>query len=150
MFNNKKLYLLYKIKYSYIIYFIFIGISLEVSGFHYIEFTSKPYKAGNFAFNSNKDMIIEYSYNEYRLLYGINQNGRPYFHNYRNEIYTNEFVIDKQKYKYYFRYKSRNIFISYANNPEKEYLFSVTHYQAFELYDLRNGRVQLFGAIDTN
>ena len=139
MFNNKKLYELYKIKYTYIIYFIFIGISLEFSDFHYIEFTSKPYRAGHFAFNSNKDMIIEYSYNESRLFYGISKNGRPYFHNNENEIYTNEIIINKNLYSYYLRYESRNTFISFDNNPDKELLFSVTHYQATEIYYLKTG-----------
>ena len=149
MFNNKKLYELYKIKYSYIIYFIFIGISLEFPDFHYIEFTSKPYRAGHFAFNSNKDMIIEYSYNESRLFYGISKNGRPYFHNYENEIYTNEIVINKKQYSYYFRYESRNIFISDVNNQKKEYLLSVTHYQALEIYELINGTYELYRLYDS-
>ena len=36
-----------------------------------LQFNSQHYRAGSFAFNSDGDMIIEYSYNNYRLFFGL-------------------------------------------------------------------------------
>ena len=44
-----------------------------------IVFDSDHYRAGNFAINKNNDMFIEYSYQNKRLFYGLQQNGRYYF-----------------------------------------------------------------------
>ena len=77
-----------KYKYSLLKYIIFIityyiiFIQLNIiycDDLHFIEFNSKNYIGGSFAFNLNGDMIIEYSYNKYRLFYGLKQNGKSYF-----------------------------------------------------------------------
>ena len=107
------------------------------------DFENKFYRAGHFALNKNGDMIIEYSYNESRLFYGISKNGRPYFNNFGNEIDTKEIALDKTKFPFYFRYESRNIFISDVKQ-EIEHLFSVSHYQATEIYNLRTGVILFY------
>ena len=45
----------------------------------YFNLENRQYRAGHFAMNSKGDMIIEYSYNQYRLFYGLRGNGTLYF-----------------------------------------------------------------------
>ena len=38
-------------------------------------FDSNHFRAGHFAFNSNNDLFIQYSYDRYRLFFGLKKNG---------------------------------------------------------------------------
>lgn len=60
-------------KYNFMILaFIFlIQIPYINSNFKILEFKSHEYRAGHFAFDSNGNMIIEYSKDNYRLFYGL-------------------------------------------------------------------------------
>jgi len=97
-------------------------------------FDSDHFRAGHFAFNSNDDMFIEYSYDKYRLFFGLKNNGKFFFKdNNNNEIPTKIIELEGDDYK---RYESKNIFISLKNNT-KEYLFSTGEDKTIsELYDL--------------
>ena len=124
-------------------FFFLIEISLESNNINYtmIEFSSKSYKAGHFAFNSNGDMIIEYSSDHNRLFYGLKNNGKPYFKNDEgNEIYSKEIEIinyNRSIIRNTDRHDSKNIFVSINN---KEYLFSISSYEGIvELHDIDNG-----------
>ena len=124
-------------------FFFLIEISLESNNINYtmIEFSSKSYKAGHFAFNSNGDMIIEYSSGHNRLFYGLKNNGKPYFKNDEgNEIYSKEIEIINYNHSIIRntdRHDSKNIFVSINN---KEYLFSISSYEGIvELHDIDNG-----------
>lgn len=102
-----------------------------------LVFNSKNYRSGHFAFNSNGDMIIEYSNSNSRLFYGLKKNGKFFFKDeQQNEIPYKEIVLGNSNY----RYESRNIFISLNNNSyNKEYLFSSgTQESMTELFDLNN------------
>ena len=101
----------------------------------FLVFDSKNYRSGHFAFNSNGDMIIEYSNDNSRLFYGLKKNGKFFFKDeQQNEIPYKEIVLGNSNY----RYESRNIFISLNNNSNnKEYLFSSgTQESMTELFDL--------------
>ena len=104
-----------------------------------IIFNSTHYRAGHSAFNSNGDMIIEYSYQNERLFYGLKKNGKHYFKENNIDIPTKTLIIDNNPNE---RYESRNMFISLNNTDEnKEYLFSIGTYSTTtktitELYDL--------------
>ena len=97
-------------------------------------FDSNHFRAGHFAFNINGDMFIEYSYDKYRLFFGLKKNGKFYFKdNNENEIPTKMIILEGSDYK---RYESKNIFISLKNNT-KEYLFSTGEDKTIsELYNL--------------
>ena len=62
-------------------YLFLISISLSYSNIlnNILVFDSKHYRAGHFAFNKNGDMVIEYSYSNYRLFYGLKKNVKEYF-----------------------------------------------------------------------
>ena len=77
-FEVKKTFCVYFFK--YIILFI-IEISLYNSNIlnNIFIFNSTHYRAGSFAFNSNGDMIIEYSYNNSRLFYGLKKKWKRFF-----------------------------------------------------------------------
>ena len=103
-----------------------------------LVFDSKHYRAGHFAFNSNGDMIIEYSNNNSRLFYGLKKNGKFFFKDeQQNEIPTKEIILGNSNYV---RYESKNSFISLKNdNNNKEYLFSSgTQDSMTELFDIDN------------
>lgn len=51
-----------------------------------LVFDSTHYRAGHSAFTSNGDMIIEFSYQNQRLYYGLKKNGKHYFK--ENDIYV--------------------------------------------------------------
>ena len=101
------------------------------------------YRAGNFAINKNNDMIIEYSYQNKRLFYGLKQNGRYFFNDENgNPISTKEITLqNNEDTSITQRYESKNIFVSLKNDvqKDKEYLFSTSSYTTVsELYDLEN------------
>ena len=102
-----------------------------------IVFNEKNFRAGNFAINSEGDMIIEYSKNNTRLFYGLKQNGKYYFKdNNDNEIPTKKVIFNDGN-----RFESKNIFISLENDDtiNKQYLFSVSSYiSVTELHDFEN------------
>ena len=109
-------------------------------------FDSKNYRAGHFAFNSNGDMIIEYSYREYRLFFGLKKNGKFFFKNENeNEILTKEVELVGTNLN---RYESKNIFIS-TPNSDKEYLFSIgVDSTIVELHDLETGNYTICSTND--
>ena len=55
----------------YIITLIYLSNSNNFNLSNFLIFNSTKYRAGSFAFNSNGDIIIEYSYNNSRLFYGL-------------------------------------------------------------------------------
>ena len=88
--------------------------------------------------NSKGDMIIEYSYNQYRLFYGLKKNGKYYFPEIIKEIEIKSDSIDSTLLN---RYESVNSFVSLVNdfNKEKEYLLSISSYKTIlELHDFEN------------
>ena len=108
-----------------------------------ITIDNKHYRAGNFALNSNGDMIVEYSCNNSRLFYGLKENGRYYFNGTENdETPTKEIeIINSENNDIYGRYESKNIFISLQDdiNSNKQYLFSTSSYKSVtELYNIDN------------
>ena len=58
---------------------LFNQIPYISSEFKILVFNSQQYRAGQFAFDSNGNMIIEYSKDKYRLLYGLKKDGKNYF-----------------------------------------------------------------------
>ena len=48
--------------------------------------SNKYYRVGHFARNSKRDMIIEYSYLQFRLFFGLKQDGKLYYPNETKEI----------------------------------------------------------------
>ena len=123
----------------YIFYILILPIFICQSSI--IVFNSSHYRSGRFAFNSNGDMIIEYSYehNNNRLFYGLNKNGKYYFKNSEeNKIPTREITLSfNDNNGNAKRYEAKNIFV---NIGDKEYLFSIaTQESVVELFDLHGG-----------
>ena len=75
-----------------IILFIQI-ISITISNKNILIFNSSHYKSGYAAFTSEGDMIIEYSYQHYRLFYGLKKNGKYYFKENGTNIPTKSLII---------------------------------------------------------
>ena len=101
-------------------------------------FTSKNYRAGHFAFNSNGDMIIEYSYKKFRLFFGVKKNGRPFFKDYLgNESFIKKIEITKN-YDCYDRYETKNIFVSLNNGENKQFLFSTGADSITEIHSINS------------
>ena len=99
-----------------------------------IVFDSHKYRSGHFAFNSNKDMIIEYSNDNYRLFYGLKANGKYYFNN--NSSFQETTITENGEAK---RYEAKNIFVEIDN---KEYLLSIaSSTSVIELWDLNGGEI---------
>ena len=98
------------------------------------SFDSNHFRAGHFAFNSNNDLFIEYSYDRYRLFFGLKKNGNFFFKdNNNNEIPTKTIELNGIDYK---RFEAKNIFVSIKNN-NKEYLFSTGEDKTIsELYNI--------------
>ena len=86
-------------------------------------------------------MIIEYSYNKYRLFYGLKQNGKSYFKE-ENETTIKEIEISGNLYN---RKYTKNIFISL--NDKTEYLFSTGYNSITEIHNLESNEYKI---IDTN
>ena len=142
--KNNKIYFNFK-RFNYLIIFLYITINQksyqsEVELNNVLIFNSKNFRAGNFAINNNGDMIIEYSYHETRLFYGLKQNGRYFFIDENgNEASTKEINISNSEGEYIKRYESKNSFIFLNNNDNKQYLLSISSYNSVtELYDLDN------------
>ena len=123
---------------------LFLGIFLlAYSHKNILIFNSSYYRAGRSAFTSEGDMIIEYSYQNKRLFYGLKQNGKHYFKEDNKNVPTKFLEIGTDGNE---RYQSRNIFISLNNtNDNKEYLFSIGYYNLStttitELHDLEKNK----------
>ena len=118
--------------------FLFLISSVNSDEIKKFEFNTQNYRAGRFAFNSNGDMIIEYSFNNYRLFFGLKKSGKYFFKDEaNNEILTKEIKIENRGDDY-LRYESQNIFISIS--ADKQYLFSIgIHTSITELYDFETG-----------
>ena len=100
--------------------------------------SDKYYRAGHFAMNTKGDMIIEYSYLQCRLFYGLKKNGKLYYPETIKEI---EIASDTVPLDSIRRYESINLFVSTVNdyNKTKEYLMSISSWiTILELYDLEN------------
>ena len=100
-----------------------LQISYINSDFKILEFNSYKYRAGKFAFDTNGNMIIEYSNDNdnYRLFYGLKKDGKYYF---GDETPTKEIQIDNNGNAAMI-YESRNIFVTNNNDNTKQYLFSI-------------------------
>ena len=116
-----------------ILYIIFIQIYFVNSQFHCLEFRTKNYIAGHFAFNLNGDMIIQYSNKKHRLFYGLKQNGKGFFKDKNNET---SILIDSvsEDYDSYNRYGSKNIFVSLKNESNTQFLLSVAENNMVEIF----------------
>ena len=105
----------------------------------YLDFENKHYRAGHFAMNSKGDLILEYSYNQYRLFLGFKSNGKFYFPEMTKEI---ELKSNKINSSFIRRYESINSFISFMDDSikQKEFLLSISSYiTILELYDFEDG-----------
>ena len=99
------------------------------------DLENKYYRAGHFASNTKGDMIIEYSYQQYRLFYGLKKDGKLYYPEETKEIELINGNIETEKLA---RYESINSFVSLATdtNKEKEYLMSLSSWiTIIEIYD---------------
>ena len=104
----------------------------------YFDIENKNYRAGHFAMNSKGDMIIEYSYNQYRLFYGLKKDGKFYFLETIKEIEITSDIINSDIIQ---RLESSNLFVSLMDdiNKEKEYLMSISSNTAIlELHDFES------------
>ena len=102
------------------------------------ELENKYYRAGHFASNIKGDMILEYSFQQYRLFYGLKKDGKLYYPEETKEIELINGNIETERLA---RYESINSFVSLANdiNKEKEYLMSFSSWKTVvEIYDLEN------------
>ena len=109
--------------------------------------SDKYYRAGHFAMNTKGDMIIEYSYLQYRLFYGLKKNGKLYYPETIKEI---EIVNNATPSDSIRRYESINLFASTVNdyNKTKEYLMSLSSWiTILELYDLENNDYNIFESV---
>ncbi len=109
----------------------------------YINFDNRFYRAGHFATNKNGDMIIEYSYETFRLFFGLTKDGKFYFQNVAKEITITSDTIQPDSLN---RYEAVNLFISPANgtSKERENLLSISSYiTVSELHDLANDKYSL-------
>ena len=154
MFSFKR----FKIKennnyFNFVIFIFLITISslnsIELNNI--IVINSRHYRAGSFAFNSNGDMVIEYSYQNFRLFYGLKKNGKGYFKNNNNNIETEfkEITIadDSNSNK---RFESRSLFISLENDESNnQYYFNIgTDVSITELINLDTGNYITKGTND--
>ena len=90
-----------------IFFIIFFQIFSTLYCSNIIVLNSTQYRSGHFAFNSNGDMIIEYSYNKNRLFYGLKKNGKYFFKdNSGNSIPTKEITLNytNDAYRYEAKY----------------------------------------------
>ena len=112
----------------------------------YFNLKNRHYRAGHFAMSSKGDIIIEYSYHQYRLFYGLRGNGTLYFPEGTKEI---EITSDSIRSPITHRYESINFFVSFMNdiNKENEYLMSISSYiTILELHDFENDHYSLLEA----
>ena len=107
----------------------------------------KYYRAGHFAMNTKGDMIIEYSYLQYRLFYGLKKDGKLYYPEIIKEIEIANDTVASDSIR---RYESINLFVSAVNdcNKTKEYLMSLSSWiTILELYDLENNDYNVFESV---
>ena len=108
---------------------------------------NKYYRAGHFASNKNGDMVIEYSYLQYRLFFGLKNDGKYLYPEETKEIEIINSNIDPDIIR---RYESVNCFVSLCNdtNKDKEYLMSLSSWiTLFELHDLENNEYSIYPTI---
>ena len=113
----------------------------------YFEKENRFYRAGHFALNSKGDMIIEYSYNQYRLFYGLTKKGKYYFPEITKEIEIKSNTINSSSLT---RYESVNLFISFTDdiNKVKEFLLSISTWTTIlELHDLETNNYEISEAV---
>ena len=113
----------------------------------YFEKENRFYRAGHFALNSKGDMIIEYSYNQYRLFYGLTKNGKYYFPEITKEIEIKSNKINPSSLS---RFESANLFVSFMDdlNKEKEFLLSISTWTTIlELHDLETNNYEISEAV---
>ena len=79
-------------------------------------FNDENYRYGSFALNENGDMIIEYSYANKRLFFGLRKNGDFYFENKP----TKKMEIENEDI--YIRSHSKLIFVTDNDNQKNIYL----------------------------
>ena len=97
--------------------------------------------------NTKEDMIIEYSYLQYRLFYGLKKNGKLYYPETIKEIEIDEDTAPSDNIR---RYESINLFVSTLNdyNKTKEYLMSISSsITILELYDLENNDYNILESV---
>ena len=114
----------------------------------YFNQENRNYRAGHFAMNTKGDMIVEYSYLQYRLFYGLKKDGKNYFPNGTKEIEITSNTINADSIQ---RYESNNLFISFVNDTykQKEYLLSVSTFKSVvEIHDLENDIYNITEAIE--
>ena len=106
--------------------------------------SNKYYRAGQLAKSSKGDIIIEYSYLQYRLFFGLTNKGQLYYPNEIKEIELTSDTIQPDKIR---RYESTNLFVSLINdlNKENEYLLSISS-GIIELHNLESGEYSLLEA----
>ena len=110
---------------------------------------------GNFAMNSNGDMVFECADEERkgkRVFYGLKKDGSFYFKDeYGNKVPTKILTVEDETQnedgnRYPERFESTNTFVWINNN---EYLISISlHTTLVELYDLENNEVSFVSVID--
>ena len=111
------------------------------------NFEDKHYRAGQFAMNKNGDMIIEYSFKNSRIFYGLNKDGKLYYPKETKEIQIESEIINLEERG---RYESLNLFISLFDdtNKDKEYLISISSYiSILELFDLENDNYYIYPSV---
>ena len=116
------------------------------NGLKIFNISNKYYRAGHFAMNSKGDMIIEYSYLQYRLFFGLKQNGQLYYPNVTKEIELTSDTIQNDTIR---RYESTNLFVSLVNDliKENEYLLSLSSWKTvLELHNLKSEEYSLLEA----
>ena len=125
-----------------------INLSNSVCFNGIIYFDHKNYRAGHFAENKNRDLIVEYSgdpQTESRLFFGLKRDGRGFF--------NDGYIREKDLTNPCCRYESRNLFVSKKTDidKEKEYLFSTSSYiSCTELHDLEANEVVTRSSEDFN
>ena len=112
------------------------------------DIENKHYRAGHSSINKNGDLVIEYSYLQHRLFFGLKNNGEYFFPNEIKEIeIESDGSIDANTIR---RYESINSFVSLVDDiyKEKEYLISISSYKTvLELHDLENEKYSLMETV---
>ena len=115
--------------------FLYLLTKIKTIDFQIIEFNSREYRSGHFALNSKGDMILEYSFDNYRLFYGLKSNGTPFF---ENDNFIKEIELDSSGIEVE-GYYSKNIFVTPNDNSNKQYLLRIDLEDVAELHDLETG-----------
>ena len=107
-----------------------------------IIFNGSNWRAGHACTNKDKITIVEFSLNDEesdkRLFYGLKENGRYYFTEGLKKI-DSMVCHSNDCGNYKGRFESRNLFVSLNNDPETQYLFSMSSYKSLvELIKLNN------------